>query len=78
MCWTEDNISVYQSDNVTVRRGVIDGNNSPAGDGVMLESGGSTDPGKRITSGTIEDVRNRILHPPPPRARAQLPQSPSL
>ena len=28
--WTEDNISVYQSNNVTIARGVIDGNNSPS------------------------------------------------
>ena len=38
--YTEDNLSVYQSDNVTLRRGLIDGNNSPTGDGVMVETGG--------------------------------------
>ncbi|WP_200930108.1 right-handed parallel beta-helix repeat-containing protein, partial [Methylobacterium sp. Leaf86] len=31
VAWTEDNISVYYSDNVTVSNGVIDGNNSPSG-----------------------------------------------
>jgi hypothetical protein len=54
--WTEDNISVYQSDNVTVRRGLIDGNNSPSGDGVMVESGGSTEKGCVIRTGLVEDV----------------------
>jgi Ca2+-binding RTX toxin-like protein len=37
VAWTEDNISVYESDNVTVQRGVIDGNNSPSGQGVIFE-----------------------------------------
>lgn len=36
--WTEDNISVYHSANVTVRRGLVEGNNSPTGDGVMFEA----------------------------------------
>lgn len=35
--WTEDNVSVYQSANVTVRRGLVDGNNSPSGVGIMFE-----------------------------------------
>ncbi len=35
--WTEDNVSVFQSSNVTVRRGLVDGNNSPSGVGVMFE-----------------------------------------
>ena len=51
--FTEDNISVFESDNVTVRRGLIDGNNSPSGDGVMVESGGK--PGL-VSSGLVEDV----------------------
>ena len=40
--YTEDNISVYNSPNVTVSNGLIDGNNSPSGVGVMFEgnSGG--------------------------------------
>ncbi len=37
VAWTEDNISVYYSDNVTVSNGVIDGNNSPSGQGVIFE-----------------------------------------
>ena len=39
VAWTEDNISVYQSPNVTIQNGVIDGNNSPSGVGVMFEEG---------------------------------------
>ncbi|TXP93476.1 hemolysin, partial [Escherichia coli] len=39
VAWTEDNISVYQSANVTISNGVIDGNNSPSGVGVMFEEG---------------------------------------
>lgn len=35
--WTEDNVSVYQSPGVTIRRGLVDGNNSPSGVGVMFE-----------------------------------------
>jgi hypothetical protein len=35
--WTEDNISVYRSDGCVVRRGLVSYNNSPTGDGVMLE-----------------------------------------
>jgi hypothetical protein len=35
--WPEDNVSIYQSSNVTVRRGLIIGNNSPSGVGVMFE-----------------------------------------
>lgn len=35
--WTEDNISVFHSDNCAIRRGLVSYNNSPTGDGVMLE-----------------------------------------
>lgn len=35
--WTEDNISVFRSDSCVVRRGLVSYNNSPTGDGVMLE-----------------------------------------
>ena len=35
--WTEDNVSVFCSDGCTVRRGLVSYNNSPTGDGVMLE-----------------------------------------
>jgi hypothetical protein len=35
--WTEDNVSVFHSDRCVVRRGLVSYNNSPTGDGVMLE-----------------------------------------
>ncbi len=49
--FTEDNINMWRSSNVTVRRGVVDGNNSPSGVGVMFE--GSM-PG--VSGGLILDV----------------------
>lgn len=49
--FTEDNINVWRSSNVTVRRGVIDGNNSPSGQGVMFEG---SDP--YTIGGLLEDV----------------------
>ena len=39
--WTEDNVSVFRSDRCVVRRGLVSYNNSPTGDGIMLE--GSSD-----------------------------------
>ncbi len=35
--WTEDNVSVFRSDRCVVRRGLVSYNNSPSGDGVMVE-----------------------------------------
>ena len=76
--FTEDNINVFESNNVTVRRGnphdccwrlgcilprvpamivrtgLIDGNNSPSGDGVMYECGDKAH--AYMTSGLVEDV----------------------
>lgn len=46
VAWTEDNISIWNAENVTIRRGLIDGNNSPSGIGVIFEHG----------SGSAEDV----------------------
>ncbi len=49
--WTEDNINIYNSSNATIRRGLIDGNNSPSGIGVIfehLEAG--------VSGGLVEDV----------------------
>jgi hypothetical protein len=37
--YPEDNVSVYASQNVTIKNGVIDGNNSISGVGVMFENG---------------------------------------
>lgn len=51
--FTEDNVNVYMSDNVTVRRGLVDGNNSPDGAGIMIESGAQVG---LVTSGLVEDV----------------------
>ena len=45
--WVEDNVSIFHSDNCVVRRGFLDGNNSPSGVGVMFEGS---------ASGLVEDV----------------------
>lgn len=46
--WPEDNVNVYQSTNVTIRNGLIDGNNAPNGVGVIFDGGTAT--------GLVEDV----------------------
>lgn len=46
--WTEDNVNVYQSTGLQIRRGLVDGNNSPSGVGVIFDGGTST--------GVVEDV----------------------
>lgn len=46
--WPEDNVNIYQSTGVIVRRGLIDGNNSPSGVGVIFDGGEAT--------GRVEDV----------------------
>lgn len=38
LAWTEDNVNIYKSSNVTISRGLIDGNNSPSGIGVIVEA----------------------------------------
>ncbi len=48
--WTEDNVSVFQSPNCVVRRGLVDGNNSPSGVGVMFELTNTK------AGGLVEDV----------------------
>jgi hypothetical protein len=40
--WPEDNVNVYQSTNVVIRRGHIDGNNSPSGVGVIADGDTAT------------------------------------
>ena len=52
--WTEDNINVYESNNVTIQRGLVDGNNSPSGDGVMFECGNKAH--AYMDAGLVEDV----------------------
>lgn len=37
LSWTEDNVSIFRSDRCIVRRGLVSYNNSPTGDGVMIE-----------------------------------------
>lgn len=49
--WDEDNVNMYLSSNVTIRRGLLDGNNSPAGWGIIFEQ---HDEG--ATGGLVEDV----------------------
>ena len=46
--WPEDNVNVYKSTNVTIRNGLIDGNNAPSGVGVIFDG----DTG----AGLVEDV----------------------
>ncbi len=46
--WPEDNVNVYQSSGVEIRRGLIDGNNSPSGVGVIFDGG--------MALGVVEDV----------------------
>jgi len=49
--WPEDNISVFNSSNAVIRRGLIDGNDSPSGVGLMFEQ---IDGARR--GGLVEDV----------------------
>lgn len=46
--WPEDNVNAYESLRMQIRRGLVDGNNSPSGVGVIFDGGSST--------GTVEDV----------------------
>jgi hypothetical protein len=46
--WPEDNVNVYQSVDVEIRRGLIDGNNSPSGVGVIFDGD--------LALGVVEDV----------------------
>ena len=39
--WVEDNISVYRSSKCVIRRGLVDGNDSPGGVGIMVEQSAS-------------------------------------
>jgi len=49
--WTEDSVSIWRSSNATVRRGLVDGSNSPSGVGVMIEQ---DDLSK--SDGLVEDI----------------------
>jgi hypothetical protein len=46
--WPEDNVNIYQSVDMTIRRGHIDGNNSPSGVGVIFDG--------NLAKGVVEDV----------------------
>jgi hypothetical protein len=46
--WPEDNVNIYQSIDATIRRGLIDGNNSPSGVGVIFDGD--------MALGVVEDV----------------------
>ncbi|WP_143140975.1 hypothetical protein [Nannocystis exedens] len=46
--WPEDNVNIYQSVDVEIRRGMIDGNNSPSGVGVIFDGD--------LALGVVEDV----------------------
>ena len=46
--WPEDNVNVYMTLDATIRRGLVDGNNSPSGVGVIFDGDTST--------GLVEDV----------------------
>lgn len=46
--WPEDNVNVYKSLGAMIRRGLVDGNNSPSGVGVIFDGDTST--------GRVEDV----------------------
>jgi hypothetical protein len=50
VAWTEDNVNFYGCTNPTCRRGFIRGNNSPSGQGVIVENGTGG------SGGLIEDV----------------------
>jgi len=46
--WPEDDVNAYRSKNMTIRRGLVDGDNSPSGVGVIFDNTGSY--------GLVEDV----------------------
>ena len=37
IAWTEDNVNIFNSSHVTIQRGLVDGNNSPSGVGVIAD-----------------------------------------
>jgi hypothetical protein len=47
--WVEDNVNIYGSPGAIVRRGLIDGNNSPSGIGVIFDGGENA-------TGLVQDV----------------------
>ncbi|MEP2281009.1 right-handed parallel beta-helix repeat-containing protein [Maribacter sp.] len=55
VAWTEDNISIYKSAGQQIKKGLIVGNNSPSGVGVMFEDQ-NTEGARGGTGGLVEDV----------------------
>lgn len=55
IAWTEDNISIYKSAGQQIKKGLIVGNNSPNGVGVMFEDQ-NTEGARGGTGGLVEDV----------------------
>jgi hypothetical protein len=50
VAWTEDNVNSWHSSNTKIRRGLVDGNNSPSGVGVIFEHSSVAN------GGLVEDV----------------------
>lgn len=55
IAWTEDNISIYKSAGQQIKKGLIVGNNSPRGVGVMFEDQ-NTEGARGGIGGLVEDV----------------------
>ncbi|VXB65169.1 right-handed parallel beta-helix repeat-containing protein [Maribacter litoralis] len=55
VAWTEDNISVYKSGGQQIKKGLIVGNNSPTGVGVLFEDQ-NTEGARGGYGGLVEDV----------------------
>ncbi|WP_339729821.1 right-handed parallel beta-helix repeat-containing protein [Maribacter stanieri] len=55
IAWTEDNISIYKSAGQQIKKGLIVGNNSPKGVGVMFEDQ-NTEGARGGIGGLVEDV----------------------
>lgn len=49
--WTEDSVSFWRAKDFVLKKGIIDGNNSPSGVCQMAEASAHG-----ITGGTVEDV----------------------
>lgn len=54
--WPEDNISVYNSVNAIIKNGLIDGNNSDGGSGIMIEHDAINASDLRLTNALVEDI----------------------
>lgn len=66
--WPEDSISAWRSGNITIRDGLVDGNNSPTGVGIMFE--GDDREAAEGPPSLVEDV-DAIRTPPAHAAQAR-------